>query len=92
MKQARSTSLACSTRWDVTSFENVAVDIDAMDEQHGSNYAQVTSANLHNLCRLYLISAGIDNGIRYVFTMNPLMSEVHCKNLVVTIATSKLSD
>ena len=79
MKKARNNSLACSVGWDVSSFEEVADDIDANDEVHSNNYSQMASANLSQLSRPYLISAGIDNGIRYMFTMNPLMSEVLSK-------------
>ena len=62
----------------VTSFE-VADDIDSEDRQHGSNVSQPANAELRKLSRPYLISAGIENGIRYVFTMNPLMSKVLSK-------------
>ena len=52
---------------------------DSEDRQHGSNVSQQANAELRKLSRPYLISAGIENGIRYVFTMNPLMSKVLSK-------------
>ena len=79
MKTSRNNSLSCSPSWDVTSFEAVADDIDARDEEHRSSYSQGTSLSLRKLSRPYLVSAGIDNGIHYIFTMNPLMAEVLSK-------------
>ena len=75
MKKARNDTLACSMDWD----EEVADEIDTKDREHGSNFSQPASAELRKLSRPYLISAGTDNGIRYIFTMNPLMSEVVSK-------------
>ena len=63
----------------VTSFEDVTDDIDAKDEEHRSNYSQGACSRLQDLSRPYLISAGIDSGIRYIFTMNPLIAEVLSK-------------
>ena len=71
--------MLCSVGWDVTSFKEVADDIDSEDRQNGSNVSQPANAELCKLSRPYLISAGIENGIRYVFTMNPLMSKVLSK-------------
>ena len=79
MKKARNDTIACSMDWDAASFEEVADEIDAKDKEHGSTFSQPASVKLGKLSRPYLISAGIDNGIRYIFTMNPLMSEVLSK-------------
>ena len=79
MKKARNDTLLCSVGWDVTSFEEVADDIDGEDSQHCSNFSHPANAERRKLSRPYLISAGIDSGIRYVFTMNPLMSKVLSK-------------
>ena len=79
MKKARNNTLACSMDWDATSFEEVADEIDTKDREHGSNFSQSASAELRKLSRPYLISAGIENGIQFIFTMNPLMSEVLSK-------------
>ena len=43
----------------------MADGIDEMDVSHGSNYS-------YCLSRPYLVSGGIENGIQYIFTMNPL--------------------
>ena len=79
MKKARNDTIACSMDWDAASFEEVADEIDAKDKEHGSTFSQPASVKLGKLSRPYLISAGIDNGIRYIFIMNPLMSEVLSK-------------
>ena len=68
MKKARNDTLACSIDWDATSFQEVADEIDTKDREHGSNFSQPASAELHKLSTPYLISAGIDNGIWYIFT------------------------
>ena len=53
---------------------------------HGSNYSYSLGNELKKLSRLYLVSAGIENGI----TMNPLMSEIFSKvKVILCIATMK---
>ena len=79
LKKARNNSLSCSVGWDVTSLEDVADDIDVKDEEHRSNYSQGVCSHLQDLSRPYLMSAGIDSGIHYIFTMNPLTAEVLSK-------------
>ena len=41
------------------------------------------SLQLQKLCRPYLISAGIENGIRYTFNMNPLTCKVLAQSAFV---------
>ena len=79
MKKARNDTLAYSMDWDATLFEEVADEIDAKNKEHGSNFSQPASVEFSKLSRPYLISAGIDSGIWYIFTINPLMSEVLSK-------------
>ena len=57
----------------------MADDIDDGDVSHESNYSYSLSNELRKLSRPYLVSAGIENGIQYIFTMNPLMSEILSK-------------
>ena len=75
MCKARNNSALCNAKWDVASFEKMADGIDEKDASHGSNYSHTLSNELNKLSRPYLVSAGIENGIQYIFTMNPLMSE-----------------
>ena len=57
----------------------MADDIDEGDVSHGSNYSYCLSSELKKLSRPHLVSGGIENGIQYIFTMNPLMSEILSK-------------
>ena len=57
----------------------MADDIDEGDASHGSNCSHSLSSELKKLSRSYLVSAGIENGIQYIFTMNPLMLEILSK-------------
>ena len=79
MSKARSNSALCNSKWDITMFEKMADDIDKEDASHGSSYSHSLSDELKKLSRPYLVSAGIENGIQYIFTMNPLMSEILSK-------------
>lgn len=79
MCKARNNSALCNAKWDITLFEKMADDIDKEDVSNGSNYSYSLSNELKKLSRPYLVSAGIDNGIQYIFTMNPLMSEILSK-------------
>ena len=78
MSKARSNSVLCSTKWDIASFEKIADDIDKEDASNESNLCS-SSNELKKLSRPYLVSAGIENGLQYIFTMNPLMSEILAK-------------
>ena len=79
MSKARSSSALCNNKWDIASFEKMADCIDENDASHGSNYSQPMRNEIKMLSRPYLISAGIESGIQYIFTMNPLMSEILSK-------------
>jgi len=81
MCKARHNSTLCNSKWDITSFEKMADDIDEKDASHRSTYSHSLSNELKKLSRPYLVSAGIENGIQYIFTMNinPLMSEILLK-------------
>ena len=79
MSKARSSSALCNSKWDITLFEKMADDIDEEDALHGSSYSHSLSDELKKLSRPYLLSAGIENGIQYIFTMSPLMSEILSK-------------
>ena len=79
MCKARNNSALCNVKWDIALFEKMADDIDEGDISHGSNYSYCLSSELKKLSRPYLVSGGIENGIQYIFTMNPLMSEILSK-------------
>ena len=85
MSKARSSSALCNAKWDIASLEKMADNSDEKDAFHGSNYSQVMRNELTKLSRPYLVSAGIENGIQYIFTMNPLMSKFYQK-----LSSSKL--
>ena len=63
----------------------MADDIDEGDASHGSNYSHSLSNELKELSRPYLVSSGIENGIQYIFTVNPLMSEILSKAELIII-------
>ena len=79
MSKVRSSSALCNAKWDVASLEKMADSIDEKDAFRGSNYSQVMRNELTKLSRPYLVSAGIENGIQYIFTMNLLMSKILSK-------------
>ena len=60
------------SKWDITTFEKVADDIDSNDTAViGEPLSR--QSKLSSLSRPYLISAGIQEGINYIFCMSPLM-------------------
>ena len=69
----------CNAKWDIALFEKLADEIDEGDASHGRNYSHSLSNELKKLSRPYLVSAGIENGIQFIFTINPLMSEILSK-------------
>ena len=79
MCKARYNSALCNAKWDIALFEKMADDIDEGDISHGSINSYCLSSELKKLSRPYLVSGGIENGIQYIFTMNPLMSEILSK-------------
>ena len=79
MCKAQNNSVLCNAKWDIALLEKMANDIDEGDVSHGSNYSYCLSSELKKLSRSYLVSGGIENGIQYIFTMNPLMSEILSK-------------
>ena len=62
------------SNWDVANFEDVADDIDSKDEELTGD--TVDSVQLKNLTRPYLVSAGIEDGIKFIFCMSPFMSSL----------------
>ena len=61
--------------WDIADFETVADDVDHKDDEVSAK-TPAEQESLNKLCRPYLISAGIEEGIKYIFTVNPLMSKL----------------
>ncbi len=72
VRQARETS----KEFDVLSFESVADHIDSCEVQQSCVLSQSEVQRLRKISRPYLASAGIEDGIQYIHTMNPLMSKV----------------
>ena len=63
------------TSWRVTDFETVADEIDERDDEYSGN-SSAQQSKLRKLSRPYLVSAGYEDGINYIFTMNPMMSQL----------------
>ena len=74
VQRARKTTNS-GTTWRITDFETVADKIDDRDDEYSGNSATEQS-KLRKLSRPYLVSAGYEDGINYIFTMNPMMSEL----------------
>ena len=62
--------------FDVLKFESVADQADECDIKESCTLSQALVKSLKNISRPYLASAGIEDGIQYIHTMNPLMSKV----------------
>ena len=73
VRKAKSQSVFGSN-WNVCEFEDIADRVDAEDDKTTGNDAE--SQKIKKICRPYLVSAGIENGIRFVFCANPLMNEI----------------
>ena len=69
MKNGRNT-----TQWDMQNFESIADEIDAAEEDISGISDNVQKVK--ELCRPYLVSAGIEGGIKYIFTMNSFQCKV----------------
>ena len=69
MKNGRNT-----TQWDVQNFESIADEIDAAEEDISGISDNVEKVK--ELCRPYLVSAGIEGGIKYIFIMNSFQCKV----------------
>lgn len=74
VKKAKKNSLAGS-EWNI---ESVANEIDAKDNS-ASGEPLTRRTKIQELSRPYLVSAGIDNGISFIFCMNPFMSTLLSK-------------
>ena len=62
---------AVGSSWDVANFEQIADEVDSRDK--GLTGDTVDSQQLKSLTRPYLVAAGIDNGINFIFCMSPFM-------------------
>ena len=56
------------SNWDIGDFETIADDIDKKDDEVSAKTPRERES-LKKLCCPYLVSAGIERGIRYIFTM-----------------------
>ena len=77
VKKAKSQTLTGSS-WNIYEFEEIADKIDGEDDKVTGNTTD--SKNINKKCRPYLISAGIENGIKFIFCANPLMTEILSKS------------
>ena len=66
---------SAGSNWDVSNFETIADDLDSNDEQHAGDTASSLD-KLKKLSQPYLVSAGIENAIKFIFCMSPLMSSI----------------
>ncbi len=63
--------------WQVSEFETVANELD--EDEACSGDSEGHNKQLKSLCRPYLLSAGIEEGINFIFCMNPLMCSLLAK-------------
>ena len=73
VKKAKLQSLFGSN-WNVYEIEDIADKVDAEEDKFTRN--RMDSQKVKKICRPYLVSAGLENRIRYVFWANPLMNEM----------------
>ena len=59
------------SRWDPESFEDIADEIDSKDAQLAD--CQKDSPRLNKFMRPYMVSAGIEKGVKFIFCMSPFM-------------------
>ena len=62
------------TDWSPCSLESVADDVDGDDLRRSDDSQQQTQYREQG--RPYLVSAGVESGIKYAFAMSPLMSKM----------------
>ena len=75
MKKARECSGLTSKQWSPTDFEEVANEIDEADiSKSADSKARIQMYKQYG--RPYLVAAGIEDGIRFIFTMTPLMAKI----------------
>ena len=65
---------AAGSSWDVANFEEAADNIDTKDEELTGD--TVDLFQLKSLTRPYLVAAGIEDGIKFIFCMSPFMSSL----------------
>ena len=75
VNKARQESPLLSHKWSIEEFENIADEIDATDKEHVGD-SGVSEQQYKKLGRPYLRSVGIEDGVRYIVTMSPLMCDV----------------
>lgn len=80
VQKAKQLTPAGST-WNITEFEDLANEIDSQDTKNSGDTQE--DINLHQLCRPYLVSTGMENEIQYIHTMNPLMSDLLARSMFV---------
>ena len=75
VSKTRQQSPLLSHKWSVEDFENIADEIDATDKEHVGD-SGVSEQQYKKLGRPYLRSVGIEDGVKYLLTMSPLMCDV----------------
>lgn len=79
LKKAKGPKLDCATV--IHDFESIADEIDMSDENGtgvlgGASLVETSLEKYRRLGRPYLRSAGIEDGIKYVLVMTPLMAQI----------------
>ena len=58
-------------KWDLDNFERVADEIDNKDAQLAGS--EKDSSHLRQLMRPYMVSAGVEEGVKFILCMSPFM-------------------
>ena len=79
-RQVRKSKLqtVAGSSWGVENFEKVADEVDSRDEELTGDTAD--SKKIKSQARPYLVAAGIESGIKFVFCMNPHMCSLLAKS------------
>ena len=75
MKKARESSGLTNKQWSPTDFEQVANEIDEADISKSADSKERIQI-YKKYGRPYLVAAGIEDGIKFIFTMTPLMAKI----------------
>ena len=66
-----------SSKSSIEEFEEVADEIDSNDEQYSGDDGK-TRKECSKLGRPYLRAVGIEDGVKYILTMSPLICDIPC--------------
>ena len=66
-----------SSKWSVEEFEEIADEIDSKDEQYSGDDGKTRKEN-SKFGRPYFIAVGIEDGVKYILTISPLICDILC--------------